>query len=115
MSEPNDDLAGSVAQYDSESWMFAKLAVICMMILLLMAGTAAVYYAQKPAPKDGACVQSEAINKAALESQKRQLDIQEAQLKRDTDLKLKLMESCIGHSGVPILSNNNVDCKAMPK
>lgn len=85
-----------------------------LILVVIFAAGAAVYYSQHPA-ENAACAVSNANAAAQLGAAKAQSDSQTEYMKRDSALRLEVISRCVARGFLPVLTGGNVDCKPVPK
>jgi hypothetical protein len=60
---------------------------------------------------ESACQANNASIQAQSAANKAQIDFNPACMKRDTELRLNVIEACVAHGNIPVFVNGNVDCE----
>ena len=98
-------------EYESStpSWISGLL-----LAALVLACGVAIYFAQRD-PGNRACVQNDLTLQAQSAVQKANMEYQTACIRRDQELRLKVLQACVDKGNIPVLVNGNIDCKPSPK
>lgn len=89
-----------------------KVFIVAAMAILMaiMFGGTALYYARH-APESPQCEMNNQSSQAQSVANKAQAEFNLACMKRDIELRLKVIDACVAHGNIPIFMNGNVDCK----